>query len=34
MNEFNFQDILYEKDDNGICTIIFNRPERRNAIAT
>ena len=32
MSEFDFQDILYEKEDNGICTIIFNRPERRNAV--
>jgi len=32
MNEFNFQDILYEKEDNGICTVTFNRPERRNAV--
>ncbi len=28
-----FKDILYEKEDNGICTITFNRPERRNAIS-
>jgi enoyl-CoA hydratase/carnithine racemase len=27
-----FQDILYEKEDNGICTITFNRPEIRNAV--
>jgi 2-(1,2-epoxy-1,2-dihydrophenyl)acetyl-CoA isomerase len=28
-----FQDILYEKEENGICTLTFNRPERRNAIS-
>jgi len=28
-----FQDIIYEKEENGLCTIIFNRPERRNAIS-
>lgn len=32
MKLFDFQDIIYEKEDNGICTIIFNRPERRNAV--
>ncbi|MFX1445900.1 MAG: enoyl-CoA hydratase/isomerase family protein [Promethearchaeota archaeon] len=33
MNISDFQDILYEKEENGICTLIFNRPERRNAIS-
>ncbi len=28
-----FEDILYEKEENGICTITFNRPERRNAVS-
>ena len=28
-----FEDILYEKEDNGICTITFNRPKRRNALS-
>ena len=28
-----FQDILYEKEESGICTLTFNRPERRNAIS-
>jgi 2-(1,2-epoxy-1,2-dihydrophenyl)acetyl-CoA isomerase len=28
-----FEDILYEKEDNGICTITINRPERRNAVS-
>jgi len=28
------QDCIYEKeDDTGICTLIFNRPERRNALS-
>jgi 2-(1,2-epoxy-1,2-dihydrophenyl)acetyl-CoA isomerase len=27
------QDIIYEKEENGICTITFNRPERRNALS-
>jgi 2-(1,2-epoxy-1,2-dihydrophenyl)acetyl-CoA isomerase len=31
MNIEKFEDIIYEKEDNGICTITFNRPERRNA---
>ena len=33
MNISDFQDIIYEKEDNGICTLTFNRPERRNAIS-
>jgi 2-(1,2-epoxy-1,2-dihydrophenyl)acetyl-CoA isomerase len=28
-----FKDILYEKEENGICTLTFNRPERRNALS-
>ncbi|MHA1689247.1 MAG: enoyl-CoA hydratase/isomerase family protein [Promethearchaeota archaeon] len=27
-----FEDIKYEKEENGICTITFSRPERRNAV--
>ena len=29
----NFEDIIYAKEDNGICTITINRPERRNALS-
>ncbi len=28
----NYETIIYEKDDDGIATITFNRPNRRNAI--
>ncbi|MFX1346707.1 MAG: enoyl-CoA hydratase/isomerase family protein [Promethearchaeota archaeon] len=28
-----FNDIKYEKEENGICTITINRPERRNALS-
>ena len=28
-----FEDILYDKEENGICTITFNRPKRRNALS-
>ena len=28
-----FQDIIYTKEENGICTITFNRPERKNALS-
>ncbi|MFX0073258.1 MAG: enoyl-CoA hydratase/isomerase family protein, partial [Candidatus Hermodarchaeota archaeon] len=28
-----FKDIIYEKEENGICTLIFNKPERKNAIS-
>lgn len=28
-----FTDILYEKEDNGICTLTFNRPERKNSLS-
>ena len=27
-----FEDIIYEKEDNGICTATISRPERRNAV--
>ena len=27
-----FEDIIYEKEENGICTAIISRPERRNAV--
>jgi 2-(1,2-epoxy-1,2-dihydrophenyl)acetyl-CoA isomerase len=33
MNSNEFQDIRFEKEKNGICTLIFNRPERRNALS-
>ena len=32
MNIEDFEDISYEKEENGICTITINRPERRNAV--
>jgi enoyl-CoA hydratase len=32
MNIENFEDIIYEKEDNGICTAIISRPEARNAV--
>lgn len=28
-----FRDITYEKEENGICTLTFNRPERKNALS-
>jgi enoyl-CoA hydratase/carnithine racemase len=28
-----FKDIKYKKEENGICTITINRPERRNALS-
>jgi len=28
-----FRDLKYEKEENGLCTITFNRPERRNALS-
>ena len=31
MNIEDFNDIIYEKEENGICTITFNTPKRRNA---
>ncbi len=33
MNIEDFNDIIYNKEDNGICTITINRPERRNALS-
>ncbi|MBA7603303.1 hypothetical protein ES703_10410 [subsurface metagenome] len=27
-----FEDIIYEKEDNGICTATISRPEARNAV--
>ena len=33
MNIENFTDIIYEKEDNGICIATISRPERRNAIS-
>ena len=26
-----FNDIIYEKEENGICTLTINAPKRRNA---
>jgi len=33
MNIEDFEEIIYKKEENGICTITFNRPERRNALS-
>ena len=33
MNIEDIQDFIYEKDENGICTLTINRPERRNALS-
>ena len=33
MNLDSFEDIIYVKEDNGICTITINRPERKNALS-
>lgn len=33
MNIDDFEDIIYEKEENGICTIILNQPKRRNAMS-
>ena len=33
MNVEDIQDFIYEKEDNGICTLTINRPERRNALS-
>ncbi len=33
MNIEDFEDVIYEKEDNGICTITISRPERRNAVS-
>jgi enoyl-CoA hydratase/carnithine racemase len=32
MNIEDFEDIKYEKEENGICTVTFSQPERRNAV--
>jgi 2-(1,2-epoxy-1,2-dihydrophenyl)acetyl-CoA isomerase len=32
MNFDNFQDIIYEKEENGICTLTLNKPERKNSL--
>ncbi|MFX1526200.1 MAG: enoyl-CoA hydratase/isomerase family protein [Promethearchaeota archaeon] len=32
MNIDDFQDIIYKKEDNGICTATISKPERRNAV--
>ncbi|MFW9949219.1 MAG: enoyl-CoA hydratase, partial [Candidatus Thorarchaeota archaeon] len=32
MNINEFEDINYQKEDNGICTATFSQPERRNAV--
>ncbi len=29
----NLTEIIYEKEENGICTLTFNTPERRNALS-
>jgi 2-(1,2-epoxy-1,2-dihydrophenyl)acetyl-CoA isomerase len=33
MNIEDFEDIIYLKEENGICTITFNQPKRRNALS-
>ncbi len=33
MNIEDIQDIIYEKEDNGICTITINQPKRKNALS-
>ena len=33
MNIEDFNDILYEKEENGLCTITLNIPERKNAMS-
>lgn len=32
MNIEDFKDIIYEKEENGICTLTINAPQRRNAV--
>lgn len=32
MNIENFEDIIYKKEENGICTATISKPERRNAV--
>ena len=33
MNNEDFHDIIYKKENSGICTITLNRPERKNALS-
>jgi 2-(1,2-epoxy-1,2-dihydrophenyl)acetyl-CoA isomerase len=33
MNIEDIQDVIYEKEDNGICTVTLNTPERKNAMS-
>ena len=33
MNIEDISEIIYEKEDNGICTLTFNIPKRRNALS-
>ena len=33
MNKEDFQDILFEKENNGILTVTLNKPERKNALS-
>ncbi|MFX0075549.1 MAG: enoyl-CoA hydratase/isomerase family protein [Candidatus Hermodarchaeota archaeon] len=33
MNIEDIQDIIYEKEDNGICTLTINQPKRKNAMS-
>ncbi|TFG20863.1 MAG: enoyl-CoA hydratase/isomerase family protein [Promethearchaeota archaeon] len=33
MRSEDFKDILFEKEENGIVTVILNRPERKNALS-
>jgi enoyl-CoA hydratase/carnithine racemase len=32
LDKSNFKDIIYEKEDNGICTITLNKPESKNTL--
>ncbi len=33
MNIEDIQDVIYEKEENGICTVTLNTPERKNAMS-
>jgi 2-(1,2-epoxy-1,2-dihydrophenyl)acetyl-CoA isomerase len=33
MNVEDFTEVIYEKEENGICTLTFNTPKRRNAMS-
>ena len=33
MKIVDIQDIIYEKEDSGICTITINQPKRKNAMS-